>query len=62
MRGDLEWGTIPAMVADSAARYAANDALVDGEDEASLQQQMLVGGSVVGLVALLFKSDKRQSE
>ncbi len=31
IRGDLEWGTIPAMVRSAAARFGAAEAIVDGE-------------------------------
>jgi acyl-CoA synthetase (AMP-forming)/AMP-acid ligase II len=31
MRGDLEWPSIPAMVADSVRRYADQEAIVDGD-------------------------------
>lgn len=31
MRGDLEWGTIPRMLADSIERYGDREAVIDGE-------------------------------
>jgi acyl-CoA synthetase (AMP-forming)/AMP-acid ligase II len=38
MRGDLEWGTIPNMVAASASRFADQEAVVDGDVRMSFRE------------------------
>ena len=38
MRGDLEWGTIPNMVAHSARRYGDHEAIVTGEERITYRE------------------------
>jgi acyl-CoA synthetase (AMP-forming)/AMP-acid ligase II len=38
MRGDLEWGTIPKMLADSVRRYGDDEAIVDGTERITYRE------------------------